>query len=180
MSYARRALCHVARLGWRPLMELGPTSDCTAGCAGFLELTKFRNLCSSTPQPVQRAPQLHLDFDKLRRHLSFHASRLRPSRWRIWPMTPNRWLQWSIALATSLAAVLTIWAIAMMASDLVREDNHAPWALYLLCFLSLAMFWSGLSLLRWRTITAIVVLLLSTLYALPLGLLIIVFRLVDD
>jgi hypothetical protein len=95
-------------------------------------------------------------------------------------MTSNRWLQWSIALATSLAAVLTIWAIAMMASDLVREDNHAPWALYLLCFLSLAMFWSGLSLLRWRTITAIVVLLLSILYVLPLGLLIIVFRLVDD
>jgi len=68
----------------------------------------------------------------------------------------------------------------MMASDLVREDNHAPLALYLLCFLSLAMFWSGLSLLRWRTITAIVVLLLSTLYVLPLGLLIIVLRLVDD
>ena len=42
------------------------------------------------------------------------------------------------------------------------------------------MFWSGLSLLRWRTITAIVVLLLSTLYVLPLGLLIIVLRLVDD
>jgi len=95
-------------------------------------------------------------------------------------MTSNRWLQWSIALATSLAAVLTIWAIAMMASDLVREDNHAPWALYLLCFLSLAMFWSGLSLRRWRTTLAIVVLLLSTLYVLPLGLLIIVFRLVDD
>jgi hypothetical protein len=95
-------------------------------------------------------------------------------------MTSNRWLQWSIALATSLATALTIWAIAMMASDLVREDNHAPLALYLLCFLSLAMFWSGLSLLRWRTITAIVVLLLSTLYVLPLGLLIIVLRLVDD
>jgi hypothetical protein len=95
-------------------------------------------------------------------------------------MTSDRWLQWSIALASSLAALLSIWAIAMMASDLVREGNHAPWALYLLCLLSLAMFWSGLSLLRWRTTLAIVILLFSTLYVLPLGLLIIVFRLVDD
>jgi hypothetical protein len=95
-------------------------------------------------------------------------------------MTSNRWLQWSIALATSLAAVLTIWAIAMMASDLVREDNHAPWALYLLCFLSLAMFWSGLSLLRWRTNLAIVILLLSAVYALPLGVFIVALRAVGD
>ena len=83
-------------------------------------------------------------------------------------------------VAAGLAAVFTVWAIAVMASDLMREDSHAPWALYLLCFLSLAMFWSGLSLLRWRTTPAIVVLLLSTLYVLPFGLLIIVFRLVDD
>ena len=64
--------------------------------------------------------------------------------------------------------------------DRMSYCTARPPALYLLCFLSLAMFWSGLSLLRWRTITAIVVLLLSTLYVLPLGLLIIVFRLVDD
>jgi hypothetical protein len=95
-------------------------------------------------------------------------------------MISSRLLQWSIALATGLAAVFTIWAIAMMVSDLMREDSHAPWALYLLSLLSLVMFWSGLSLLRWRTTLAIIILLLSTLYVLPLGLLIIVFRLVDD
>jgi hypothetical protein len=83
-------------------------------------------------------------------------------------------------VATGLAAAFTVWAIAVMASDLMREDSHAPWALYLLWFLLLAMFWSGLSLLRWRTTLAIIVLFISTLYALPLGLLIIVFRLVDD
>jgi hypothetical protein len=83
-------------------------------------------------------------------------------------------------MATGLAAAFTVWAIAVMASDLIRENNHAPWALYLLWFLLLTMFWSSLSLLRWRTTLAIIVLLLSTLSALPLGLLVIVFRLVDD
>src|SRR5438128_1515158 len=101
----------------------------------------------------------------------------RSSRWRPWPTITSRLL---IAVATALAAAFTIWAIAVMAGDLMHEDSHAPWALYLLWFLLLAMFWSGLSLLRWRATLAIIVLLLSTLYALPLGLLIIVFRLVDD
>ena len=83
-------------------------------------------------------------------------------------------------MATALAAAFTIWAIALMAGDLMHGDSHAPWALYLLWSLLLAMFWSGLSLLRWKATLAIVVLLLSTLYALPLGLLIVVLRLVDD
>ena len=83
-------------------------------------------------------------------------------------------------MATGLAATFTVWAIAVMASDLMREGSHAPWALYLLWFLLLTMFWSGLSLLRWRATLAIIVLLLSALNALPLGLLIIVLRLVDD
>jgi hypothetical protein len=83
-------------------------------------------------------------------------------------------------MATGLAATFTVWAIAVMASDLMREGSHAPWALYLLWFLLLTMFWSGLSLLRWRATLAIIVLLLSALNALPLGLLIIVLHLVDD
>jgi hypothetical protein len=95
-------------------------------------------------------------------------------------MISSRLLRWSIAVATGLAAVFTVWAIAVMTSELMRENSHAPWVLYLLWFLLLAMFWSGLSLLRWRTTLAIIVLLLSTLNALPLGLLIIVLRLVDD
>jgi hypothetical protein len=49
-------------------------------------------------------------------------------------------------VATGLAVVFTVWAIAVMATDLTREDGHAPWVLYLLWFLLLAMFWSGLSL----------------------------------
>lgn len=85
-----------------------------------------------------------------------------------------------MAMATGVAAAFTVWAIAVMTSDLMRENNDAPWALYLLWFLLLTMVWSGLSLLRWRTTLAIIVLFLATLYALPLGLLIIVFRLVDD
>ena len=60
------------------------------------------------------------------------------------------------------------------------EDNHAAWLLYMLWLLLLAMFWSALSLLRWRTNLAIVVLLLSASCALPLGLFVIVFRLVDE
>ena len=87
---------------------------------------------------------------------------------------------WTVAVALSLTAAFTIWAIAVMANDLMRDDSHPPWALYLLWFLLLAIFWSGLSLLRWRTTLAIVILLLSSIYALPLGLFIIIFRLVDD
>jgi hypothetical protein len=87
---------------------------------------------------------------------------------------------WSVAVALSLAAALTIWAIAVMASDLMREDGHPPWALYLLWFSLLAIFWSGLSLLRWKTTLAIVVLILAAVYALPLRLIIIVLRSVDD
>jgi hypothetical protein len=95
-------------------------------------------------------------------------------------MISSRLLRWFIAVPIGLAAAFTVWAIAVMASGLMREDGHAPWALYLLWSLFLAMFWSGLSLLRWRTTLATIVLLLATLYALPLGLLIIVFRMVDD
>jgi hypothetical protein len=87
---------------------------------------------------------------------------------------------WCIAIAVVLAATFTICAIAKMAIDLMAEDSHAPWLLYLLWFLLLAMFWSGLSLLRWRSNLAIVVLLLSSIYAMPLGLFILIFRMVDD
>jgi hypothetical protein len=65
---------------------------------------------------------------------------------------------WCIAIAVFLAATFTICAIAKMAIDLMAEDSHAPWLLYLLWFLLLAMFWSGLSLLRWRSNLAIVTL----------------------
>jgi hypothetical protein len=85
-----------------------------------------------------------------------------------------------IAIAVVLAATFTICAIAKMAIDLMTEDSHAPWLLYLLWFLLLAMFWSGLSLLRWRSNLTIVVLLLSSIYAMPLGLFILIFRMVDD
>jgi hypothetical protein len=95
-------------------------------------------------------------------------------------MTSSRLRGYSIVAAVGLAAAFSIWAVAVMASDLMREDSHAPCALYLLCLMLLAMFWSGLSLLRWRTTPAIVVLLLSTAYAMPLGLLIVILRAVDD
>jgi len=76
--------------------------------------------------------------------------------------------------------VLTIWTIATVASDLAREGSYPPWGLYFLWLSLLAMVWSGLSLLRWRTNLAIVVLLLSAAYALPLGMLIILLRAVPD
>ena len=95
-------------------------------------------------------------------------------------MISSRLHRWSLSVATGLAAVFTVWAVAVMASDLMREGSHAPCALYLLWFLLLTMFWSGLSLLRWRSTLAIAVLLLSALYAVPLGLMIIVLRSVDD
>jgi len=85
-----------------------------------------------------------------------------------------------MALAVGLAAIFSIWAIAVMASDLLREDSHPPWLLYVLWFLLLVMFWSGLSLLRWKTTLAILIFALSAIYALPLGLLVIVLRSVDD
>jgi dolichyl-phosphate-mannose--protein O-mannosyl transferase len=96
------------------------------------------------------------------------------------PMTSSRLRGYFIVAAIGLAAAFSIWAVAVMASDLMREDSHTPSALYLLWFLLLAMFWSGLSLLRWRTTLAIVVLLLSAAYAMPLGLLIVILRAVDD
>jgi hypothetical protein len=46
--------------------------------------------------------------------------------------------------------------------------------------LLLAMFWSGLSLLRWRSTLALIILILSTIYALPLGLFVLALRLADD
>ena len=85
-----------------------------------------------------------------------------------------------MAVAVSTAAVLTIWTIATVGSDLAREGSYPPWGLYFLWFLLLAMVWSGLSLLRWRTNLAIVILLLSAAYALPLGVLIILLRAVPD
>jgi hypothetical protein len=91
------------------------------------------------------------------------------------------WLRgWSTAAAVSLASALTVWTIAVVANDLAREDSYPPWGLYFLWFSLLAAAWSGLSLLRWRTNLAIVVLLLSALYALPLGVLIILLRAVRD
>ena len=87
---------------------------------------------------------------------------------------------WSMAVAVGLAAALTMWAIAVVVSDLTREESYPPLGLYFLWFLVLAMVWSGLSLLRWRTNLAIVILLLSAVYALPLGVFIVVLRAVGD
>jgi len=50
-----------------------------------------------------------------------------------------------------------MWTIAVVVSDLAREGSYPPWGLYFLWFLLLAVVWSGLSLLRWRTNLAIVV-----------------------
>jgi hypothetical protein len=85
-----------------------------------------------------------------------------------------------MATVISMAAALTVWAVAVVASDLTREGSYPPWGLYFLWFSVLGMIWSGLSLLRWRTNLAIVVLLLSALYALPLGVLIVVLRAFSD
>ena len=95
-------------------------------------------------------------------------------------MRSSRLRGWSIAVAIGLAAAFTVWAVAVMTSELMREDRHPPTGLYFLWFSLLAMFWSGLSLLRWRTTLAIVVFILSAIYALPLGLLVIALRSVDD
>ena len=95
-------------------------------------------------------------------------------------MRSSRLRGWSIAVAIGLAAAFTIWAVAVMTSELMREDSHPPTGLYFLWFSLLAMFWSGLSLLRWGTTLAIVVFILSAIYALPLGLFVIVLRSVDD
>jgi len=85
-----------------------------------------------------------------------------------------------MAVVLSAAAALTTWAVTVVASNLTREGSYPPWGLYFLWFLVLAMIWAGLSLLRWRTNVAIVVLLLSAVYALPLGALIVVLRAVSD
>ena len=79
-----------------------------------------------------------------------------------------------------IASALTMWAIAVVVSDLAREGSYPPWGLYSLWFLLLAVVWSGLSMLRWRTNLAIVVLLLCAVYALPLGVLILLLRAVGD
>ena len=92
----------------------------------------------------------------------------------------RRLREWSMAVVISVVAALTMWAIAVVASDLMREGSYPPWGLYFLWFLILAMVWSGLSLLRWRTNLAIVILLLSAVYALPLGVFIVVLRAVGD
>ena len=78
---------------------------------------------------------------------------------------------WFMAVALSLAAALTVWAIVEVGIDIMREERYPPWGLYFLWFSLLAMLWSGLSLLRWRSNLAIVVLLLSAIYALLLGML---------
>ena len=95
-------------------------------------------------------------------------------------MTPSSLRGWSMAAAVSIASALTLWTIAVVVSDLAREGSYPPWGLYFLWFLLLAAVWSGLSLLRWRTSFAIVVLLLSALYALPLGVVILLLRAVSD
>jgi predicted Na+-dependent transporter len=73
--------------------------------------------------------------------------------------------------ALVLATALTVWAVVEAAINIMREERYPPWGLYLLWFSLLAMLWSGLSLLRRRTNLAIFVLLLSAVYALPLGML---------
>ena len=95
-------------------------------------------------------------------------------------MTPSSLRGWSMAAAVSIASALTLWTIAVVVSDLAREGSYPPWGLYFLWFLLLALVWSGLSLLRSRTNFAIVVLLLSALYALPLSVLILLLRAVSD
>jgi len=85
-----------------------------------------------------------------------------------------------MAVVISVAAALTMWAITVVASDLTREGSYPPCGLYFLWVLVMAMVWSGLSLLRWRTNLAIAILLLSAVYALPLGALIVVLRAVSD
>jgi hypothetical protein len=59
-------------------------------------------------------------------------------------MKSSRLRGWSIAVAVG-AAAFTIWAIAVIASDLMAENSHPPWLLYVLWFSLVAMFWSGLS-----------------------------------
>ena len=95
-------------------------------------------------------------------------------------MTPSSLRGWSMAAAVSIASALTLWTIAVVVRDLAHEGSYPPWGLYFLWFLLLALVWSGLSLLRWRTNLAIVVMLLSALYALPLGVLILLLRAVSD
>lgn len=63
-------------------------------------------------------------------------------------MRSSRLCGLSIAVAIGLAAAFTIWAVAVMTSEFMREDSHPPTGLYFLWFSLLAMFWSGLSLLR--------------------------------
>lgn len=74
-----------------------------------------------------------------------------------------------MAVAVSLAAALTAWAIAEMAYGLRREEADPPWGLYSAWISLLVMVWSGLSLLLWRTNFAIALLIVSALYGLPLG-----------
>jgi hypothetical protein len=95
-------------------------------------------------------------------------------------MLPSSLRGWSIVAAVGTAAALTMRAIAVVASDLTREGSYPPWGLYVLWFFLLAALWSGLSLLRWRTNLAIVVLVLSAAYALPLGVFIALLRAVND
>jgi hypothetical protein len=87
---------------------------------------------------------------------------------------------WSMAVAVGLAAALTIWVIASVTIDLMREDSYPPWGLYFLWFSLLAMVWSWLSLLRWKSNFAMAALILSATYALPLGMLILLFRSFSD
>ena len=84
----------------------------------------------------------------------------------------SRLQKWAGTVTVTSAAAVTIWAIAEVAINLMWND-YPPWGLYLLWFLLLAMVWSGLSMLRWKTNLGFVVFLLSAMYALPLGLLIV-------
>jgi hypothetical protein len=68
-----------------------------------------------------------------------------------------------MAVALGLAAAVTMWVIAVVVSDLLREGAARPGD-----FISCGFWgWSGLSVLRWRTNLAIILLLLSTVCALP-------------
>ena len=81
-----------------------------------------------------------------------------------------------IAVAVGIAAVLSVWAVAVMVRDIMQENSYPPIGLYFLWFALLAMFWSGLSLLRWKTNVATVVLLISSMFAIPFGLLVLLLR----
>lgn len=83
-------------------------------------------------------------------------------------------------LAVAAAAIFTAWVIAAALLDLMKQDDGRPWLLHLLYGILLVVFWSGMSLLRWRSTAGIIVLIISASCALPLGLLTLLIRMADD